>query len=80
MAADRFLSDGKYETNLSYCAVCVHKYANSPSCVAFPSRIPDVFLSGEMNHTAAYPGDNGIRFEPIQNKLAVGEVVNNGGN
>jgi len=34
-------------------------------CKAFPSGIPDEVLQGENDHREPYPGDNGIRFEPI---------------
>ena len=32
-------------------------------CRAFPFGIPEPILSGEVEHTTLYPGDNGIRFE-----------------
>nr|DAD63452.1 MAG TPA: minor capsid protein [Caudoviricetes sp.] len=35
-----------------------------PSCKAFPDGIPDKFWDAKIDHTAPYPGDNNITFEP----------------
>ncbi len=35
-------------------------------CDAFPDGIPDEILYTGFIHTNPYPGDNGIRFEPIE--------------
>ncbi len=32
---------------------------------AFPQGIPEAILSNELPHDPPYPGDNGIRFEPV---------------
>ena len=40
-----------------------------PSCKAFEKGIPDAIADGEFDHTKPYKGDNGIRFEPIQEKI-----------
>lgn len=45
------------------CATCQHKGANL-SCDAY-EVIPDAILFGKHNHRKPFPGDNGIRFEPI---------------
>jgi hypothetical protein len=34
------------------------------SCDAFEEGIPDDFILTNHDHTKAYPGDNGIRWEP----------------
>jgi len=36
------------------------------SCRAFPEGIPDLILYTGVIHTKPYPGDHGIRFEPIE--------------
>ena len=38
------------------------------TCKAFPNGIPDKIWEGEFDHTEAYVGDNGIRFEPVERK------------
>ena len=35
-------------------------------CKAFPKRIPEDILVGRNDHSKPFPGDNGIRFEPIK--------------
>lgn len=46
------------------CIECVH-YQGNMTCDAFEERIPEIIITGQHDHTSAYPGDNGIRFEPI---------------
>ena len=36
------------------------------TCRAFPGGIPEEVLSGEFDHSNAYAGDSGIRFEPVE--------------
>lgn len=40
------------------------------TCAAFPKGIPTEIWNGENSHTTPFPGDKGIRFEPIQVKRA----------
>jgi hypothetical protein len=35
-------------------------------CKAFPLEIPQTILVNNADHKKPYPGDNGIRFEPIR--------------
>ena len=46
------------------CYACKHSL-NGRACAAFPLEIPLVIWSGDHDHRNEYPGDNGIRFEPI---------------
>lgn len=46
------------------CADCRH-YRGSLKCDAFPEHIPEPILLCQHDHREPYPGDNGIRFEPI---------------
>lgn len=47
------------------CITCAH-YRLFGECAAFPQGIPDEIFTGRHNHTEPYPGDNGIRFEPLK--------------
>jgi hypothetical protein len=53
------------------CLLCRHLDRDAGSypkrCTAFPDSIPEQFASGRKIHTAAYPGDQGIQFEPRPN-------------
>lgn len=46
------------------CAYCTHSNDNG-TCDAFPDRIPFAIASGEFPHDRPYPGDRGIRFNPV---------------
>lgn len=53
------------ETAISLqCALCKH-HRLGLRCAAFPSSIPETIITGQHDHTEPYPGDRGIRFEPV---------------
>tara|TARA_R110002012_G_scaffold356_12_gene1385 strand:+ start:2275 stop:2475 length:201 start_codon:yes stop_codon:yes gene_type:complete len=60
------------DTTSSYtvpvCNKCKH-YIDGIKCKAF-KEIPDQILDAENNHTKPFIGDNGIQFEPIEDKDA----------
>jgi hypothetical protein len=47
------------------CKICKH-YWEMGNCKAFPDGIPEIFITGEHDHTKPFKGDGGIRFEPIK--------------
>ncbi len=50
------------------CNVCVHFFKldlRDRKCRAFPDRIPNEIWEGTHDHQTPYPGDNGIRFHPV---------------
>ncbi len=49
------------------CVNCKHSHHNG-TCEAFPDGIPLEILSGEHDHRVPFPGDNGIRFEPKEDR------------
>ena len=65
MTVEGRLTWHKGEITISQCARCVHKRGGKAACTAFPKGIPGAILRGDHDHTQPYPGDNGIRFEPV---------------
>ena len=48
------------------CLNCKHLNKDLYTCKAFPKGIPIEIASGELSHFEKIKGDNGIRFEPIE--------------
>ena len=46
------------------CWRCRH-YQGQLECEAFPRGIPGAILDGEHDHTGAYRGDHGVRYQPM---------------
>lgn len=58
-----------YGKSFGQCNFC-RNYAQWFKCRAF-KQIPSVILVGEHDHRQPYPGDNGIRFEPIESDATI---------
>jgi len=60
--------EGDPPVKVLQCFACQHlqDYEGKLTCRAFPEGIPDEILSGDFDHSNAYEGDNGIRFEPLE--------------
>ena len=43
-----------------------HQEASMDSCDAFPDGIPSEILDKTLDHRKPYPGDQGIRWEPLK--------------
>jgi hypothetical protein len=58
------------------CGNCVHLYTHTlwTTCKAFPDGIPGLFANGEELHDKPFPGDHGIRYEPVPAK-SIDELV-----
>src|SRR5947207_15976162 len=54
------------------CDVCKHRHhgTHPPTCEAFPERIPVDIRLMYADHRLPYPGDNKIRFEPVDDTPA----------
>lgn len=59
---DRELSIPEYS---EICTFCRHN-TGKRACSAFKGKIPMPIWMGTNDHTEPYPGDNGIRFEPLE--------------
>lgn len=46
------------------CDTCVHRRPGTLGCDAF-DVIPAEIMQGRNPHTAPYPGDHGVRYEPV---------------
>ena len=59
---ERFTNGGS-TTETSQCNTCAHfKHTETPTCDAYPDRIPPEILVNDVLHTTPYKGDHGIQF------------------
>jgi hypothetical protein len=71
MSVDKFTWE-RGDVTFSLCVSCIHK--DGAMCAAFPDGIPDAILTNQHDHRKPYPGDNGVRFEPLPPRdVATGE-------
>jgi hypothetical protein len=68
------LDSEHHETEVIFspvCAYCRHlDPSGEPRCTAFPDGIPQPIWVGDNDHRRPYPGDHGIRFEPLDQEVA----------
>lgn len=53
------------------CFNCIHLVesgSDKPICLAFPEGIPEEIITGEVDHSKPYAGDNGFMYEPIDKR------------
>lgn len=64
----RLDEEGDPPQEIQQCYACKHlfTYEKKMTCRAFPEGIPEKILSCGFDHSNAYEGDNGIRFEPLE--------------
>ena len=56
---------------VSQCTFCANRSPDGTRCKAFPKGIPTDVLHNRHDHSDPYPGDSGIRYQPVQ--LGLGE-------
>ncbi len=66
--SDKFVW-GVGDLQVSQCAHCRH-WREGAKCSAFPRGIPLSILTNDSDHRKPYPGDNGIRFDPVDDEAA----------
>ncbi len=66
MAAAKFTIVGNpNDLKVSQCTFCAHRSPDGTRCKAFPTGIPVELMYNEHDHRLEFPGDNGIRYQPI---------------
>lgn len=48
----------------SQCDSCAYRILGTLECEAYPRGIPIAILVGAWDHTAEFPGDEGLRYIP----------------
>ncbi len=66
MAAVKFTIVGNpNDLKVSQCTFCAHRSPDGTRCKAFPAGIPIELMHNEHDHRLEFPGDNGVRYQPI---------------
>ncbi len=65
-------SDNRFHGELEtpQCWMCIN--LTNGTCKAFPNSIPAIIYANEFDHRRPFPGDNGIRFAPLDDAAAEG--------
>jgi len=53
------------DLRVSQCTFCAHRSPDGTRCKAYPKSIPVELLYNEHDHRLEFPGDNGVRYQPI---------------
>ena len=59
------------------CGDCRHWDQSERACLAFPQGIPDEIRTGAHDHRQPFPGDGGVRFEPVSAREEAPEPPSN---
>ena len=62
LRVNRFL--GPWRMSHLQCLMCEH-YQFSKRCAAYPEKVPSEIISGHVDHSEPYAGDNGITFKEL---------------
>lgn len=59
------------------CINCIY-FLDRASCAVFPKGIPEEIITGKIDHSIPYNGDNGVVFESIERINKEGVITNAG--
>ncbi len=64
------------EISIPLCALCKRLILEPGfKCEAYPQGVPDLIMSGKINHVLPYDGDNGLMFVPMYDDIDVDEII-----
>lgn len=53
------------DLRVSQCTFCTHRSPDGTRCKAYPKGIPVEILYNLHDHAREFPGDGGLRYQPI---------------